>query len=162
MNGVGLRTEKALVDWLAAQDWSSSLLGTPYCLTSYGKGAFNDPDLEDVMPSFPRIVVKAMNASAIFHSDKSSEIDVTATLQVSADDSTEPQILSIVEIFDNLMQYICIDGNASVLNSTDSNESGPFTAMFAIPADLGSSDTSDRARIFPRSVTIFAAANSQP
>ena len=162
MNAVALRTERALADWLSAQDWSASLIGTPTCLTSYGHGAFSDPDLEDRMPDFPRIVIKSINATPVFPTDRSCEIDISVTLQVSADDSSEPAILSIVQIFDNLLQYLCKEGNASSLNADDADLSGAFTAMFVLPSDFGSSDTSDRARTFSRSLTIFAAANTQP
>ena len=44
MNGVALRAEKALVDYLAAGDWSGAGAGTPSFLTSYSRGLYDDPD----------------------------------------------------------------------------------------------------------------------
>jgi hypothetical protein len=161
MNAVALRTERALVDWLAAEDWSESPIGTPTCLTSYGHGAFADPDLEDQMPSFPRIVVRASTATPVHPIDRTCEIDITATLQLSADDTSEAQALAIVQIFENLLQYLYVDGNIAELDTDDTDPSGGFNAQFAVPVDFGINDISERARTFSRSMTIFAAANEQ-
>jgi len=160
MNAVALRTERALADWLAAQDWSSSPLGTPACLTSYGHGAFNDPDLEDQMPDFPRIVVRASTAVPVHPLDRTCEVDVSAVLQLSADDTSEAHLLAVVQIFENLLQYLYVDGNISELNADDTDPAGGFNAQFAVPVDFGVSDTSERARTFTRTMTIFAAANA--
>lgn len=159
MNAVALRTERAFVDWLASQDWSSSPVGTPHCLSSYGHGAFSDPDIEDSMPDFPRIVVRASSTMPVHPLDRTCEVDVSLTLQVSADDTSESQILGICQIFENLLQYLCVDGNAAELNTTDDSEYGGYNAQFIIPVDFGISDTSERARTFTRSMTVFAAAN---
>ena len=160
MNAVALRTERALADWLAAQDWSSSPLGTPACLTSYGHGSFNDPDLEDQMPDFPRIVVRASTAVPVHPLDRTCEVDVSAVLQLSADDTSEAHLLAVVQIFENLLQYLYVDGNISELNADDTDPAGGFNAQFAVPVDFGVSDTSERARTFTRTMTIFAAANA--
>ena len=160
MNAVALRTERALADWLAAQDWSSSPLGTPACLTSYGHGAFNDPDLEDQMPDFPRIVIRAGSAVPVHPLDRTCEVDVSAVLQLSADDTSEAHLLAVVQIFENLLQYLYVDGNISELNADDTDPAGGYNAQFAVPVDFGVSDTSERARTFTRSMTIFAAANA--
>lgn len=160
MNAVALRTERALADWLAAQDWSSSPLGTPSCLTSYGHGAFADADLEDRMPDFPRIVVKASTAFPVHPLDRTCELDVSAVLQLSADDTAEYQLLAVVQVFDNLLQYLFVDGNISELNADDANPSGGYNAQFIVPTDFGINDTSERARTYTRSMTIFAAANA--
>ena len=160
MNAVALRTERALADWLAAQDWSASPLGTPSCLTSYGHGAFADADLEDRMPDFPRIVVKASTAVPVHPLDRTCELDVSAVLQLSADDTSETHLLSAVQVFDNFLQYLFVDGNVSELNADDTNPSGGYNAQFIVPTDFGISDTSERARTYTRSMTIFAAANA--
>lgn len=160
MNGVAMRTERALADWLAAQDWSASPLGTPACLTSYGHGAFNDPDLEDRMPDFPRIVIRSSTAVPVHPIDRTCELDVTATLQLSADDTSESDALLTVAAFENIIQPLFVDDNISDLNAGDDDPSGGFTAFFATPTDFGVNDTSERARTFSRSMTIFAAANA--
>ena len=160
MNGVAMRTERALADWLAAQDWSASPLGTPACLTSYGHGAFNDPDLEDRMPDFPRIVIRSSTAVPVHPIDRTCELDVTATLQLSADDTSESDALLTVAAFENILQPLFVDDNISDLNVGDDNASGGFTAFFATPTDFGVNDVNERARTFSRSMTIFAAANS--
>jgi len=160
MNAVALRTERALADWLAAQDWSASPLGTPACLTSYGHGAFNDPDLEDQMPDFPRIVVRASTAVPVHPLDRTCEVDVSAVLQLSADDTSEDHLLAVVQIFENLLQYLYVDDNILELNADDNDPAGGYNAQFAVPVDFGITDTSERARTFTRSMTIFAAANA--
>ena len=160
MNAVALRTERALVDWLAAEDWSESPIGTPTCLTSYGHGAFADPDLEDQMPSFPRIVVRASTAVPVHPIDRTCEVDVTATLQLSADDTPEYNVLATVAAFENILHPLFVDDNISELNDGEYNESGGFVAYFATPTDFGMNDTSERSRTFSRSMRIFAAANA--
>ena len=132
MNAVALRTERALVDWLAAEDWSASPIGTPSCLTSYGHGAFADPDLEDSMPAFPRIVVRASTAVPVHPLDRTCEVDVTAALQLSADDTAEYQALAVVQIFENLLQYLYVDGNIAELNADDTNPSGGYNAQLTL------------------------------
>ena len=127
MNGVAMRTERALADWLAAQDWSASPLGT-------------------AVPVHPI--------------DRTCELDVTATLQLSADDTSESDALLTVAAFENILQPLFVDDNISDLNTGDDDPSGGFTAFFATPTDFGVNDTSERARTFSRSMTIFAAANA--
>jgi hypothetical protein len=160
MNGVALRTERALVDWLAAQDWSASPLGAPTCLTSYGHGAFADPDLEDQMPDFPRIVVRSSTAVPVHPIDRTCEVDVTATLQLSADDTPEYNVLATVAAFEDILQPLFVDDNISELNVGEYDPSGGFVAYFATPTDFGMNDTSERSRTFSRSMRIFAAANT--
>lgn len=133
MNAAAIRAERAIADWLGTVDWSSSLLGTPSFLTSYGKGAFNDPDLEDRMPDFPRIVISVTQSNPVMPKDTTCEMTVRVDLQVSADDSTETQILSVVRVFENALQDLFLEGGASVLNASISNDNGPFTAQFATP-----------------------------
>lgn len=160
MNAVALRTERALVDWLNAQDWSASPFGIPNCVTSYGHGAFADQDLEDQMPDFPRIIVKSSSAIPVHPIDRTCEIEVTATLELSADDTQEYNVLATVAAFDNILQPLFVDDNISDLNVGDDNASGGFTAFFATPTDFGVNDVNERARTFSRSMTIFAAANA--
>jgi hypothetical protein len=112
------------------------------------------------MPSFPRIVVRASTAVPVHPLDRTCEIDITATLQLSADDTSESHLLATVQIFENLMQYLYVDGNISELNALDTDPSGGFNAQFAVPVDFGINDINERARTFSRSMTIFAAANS--
>jgi hypothetical protein len=112
------------------------------------------------MPSFPRIVVRASTAVPVHPLDRTCEIDITATLQLSADDTSEAQALAVVQIFENLLQYLYVDGNIAELDALDTDPSGGFNAQFAVPVDFGINDISERARTFSRSMTIFAAANS--
>lgn len=160
MNAVALRAERALADWLAAQDWSASGTGTPTCLPSYGHGAFTDFDREDQMPDFPRIVVRASSTVPIHPIDRICEIDLSAVLQISADDTTENNLLKTVQVFEDLLQYLFVDDNVSELSAGDDSPHGGFDAQFAVPVDFGVSDTSERARTFTRTMTLFAAANS--
>jgi hypothetical protein len=92
--------------------------------------------------------------------DRTCELDVSAVLQLSADDTSEPHLLAVVQVFENLLQYLYVDGNISELNADDTDPSGGFNAQFAVPTDFGINDTSERARTFTRSMTIFAAANA--
>lgn len=160
MNAVALRAERALADWLAAQDWSASGTGTPTCLTSYGHGAFADFDREDQMPDFPRIVVRASSTVPVHPIDRTCEIDLSAVLQISADDTTENNLLKTVQVFEDLLQYLFVDDNVTELSAGDDSPYGGFDAQFAVPVDFGVSDTSERARTFTRTMTLFAAANS--
>lgn len=160
MNAVALRTEKALVDWMIGRDWSTSPLGVPNILTSYGHGAFDDPDLQDEMPNFPRIIVRTTSCIPVHVIDRTCEIEAFVTLELSADDTKEYEVLSIVQIFENILQSLFVDGNISQLNAAETNPSGGFNAQFAVPTDFGINDTSERARTFTRSMTIFAAANA--
>lgn len=160
MNAAAIRAERAIADWFGTIDWSSSLLGTPSFLTSYGKGAFNDPDLEDQMPDFPRVVISVTQSNPVMPKDTTCEMSVRIDLQVSADDSTETQILSVVRVLENALQDLFIEGGASVLNASISNDNGPFTAQFATPTDFGSTNVSDRSRVFSRTLTLFASATT--
>ncbi len=88
MNGVAPRAEKALVDYLAAGDWSGAGAGTPSFLTSYSRGLYDDPDEQDTMPNFPRVVVSSTSARPIQRTDLTCEVDIEIELQLSADDTT--------------------------------------------------------------------------
>jgi len=162
MNAVALRTERALVDWLVSSDWSASPTGTPNIITSYGHGAFENQDLEDQMPSFPRIIARTTSCVPVHVSERSCEIEVTVTLEISADDTSETDLLGTVRVFDDILQSLFVDNNIEDLNAGDLDPSGPFTAMFAAPTDFGINDINERARTFARTMTIYAAANTQP
>ena len=160
MNAVSLRTERAIVDWLSGLDWSASPIGTPTCLTSFGHGAHSDPDLEDSMPSYPRIVVNVTRATPVMPSDTTCEMEVRVDLQLSADDTLESAVLKIVEIFDSALQDLFVENGALILSVGQYNENGPFTAQFAFPTDFGSTDIQDRSRVFSRTFTLFASATT--
>jgi hypothetical protein len=112
------------------------------------------------MPDFPRIVIRSSTAVPVHPIDRTCELDVTATLQLSADDTSESDALLTVAAFENILQPLFVDDNISDLNAGDDDPSGGFTAFFATPTDFGVNDTSERARTFSRSMTIFAAANA--
>jgi len=162
MNAVALRTERAMVDWMIGEDWSSSPLGIPNILTSYGHGAFDNPDLEDQMPSFPRIVIRSTSCVPVHVTERTCEVEIAVTLEISADDTSEANLLATVQVFDDILQSLFVDGNVSDLDADDLNPSGAYTAMFAVPVDFGVTDINERARTFTRTMTIFAAANTQP
>ena len=63
-------------------------------------------------------------------------------------------------MFENLIQYLFVDNNIAELDAGDDDEYGGYNAQFAVPVDFGVSDTSERARTFTRTMTIFAAANA--
>lgn len=158
MNAVSIRAERALVDWLSSIDWYDSPIGTPACLTSYGHGAFNDPDLEDRMPDFPRIVASVSSSSPVMPKDTTCEMSCRIELQLSADDTSESSILKIVEIFDSALQDLFVD--SSILNADSSNVNGPFNAQFSTPIDFGSTVIQERSRVFGRTFTLFASATT--
>jgi hypothetical protein len=158
MNAVALRTERAIVDWLIGIDWSASPIGAPACLTSYGRGAFEDPDVEDVMPQFPRLVVAVSNAVPVTPFDTTCEMEVRVELQLSADDTNESSMLGITNVLDASLQDLFLDGGANILTVGETHQDGPFTAYFATPSDFGSTDVSERSRVFQRTFTLFASA----
>jgi len=135
MNAVALRAELAVADYLAAANWSASGAGTPTCLTSYSRGLYDDPDDQDVMPNFPRLVVSTNSARPMQRTDLTCEIEISVELQLSADDT-----------------------GASALDAAANDASGPFTAQFAAPLDFGASSISNRSRTFTRTFTLFCSA----
>ena len=158
MNGVSPRAEKALVDYLASGDWSGAGAGTPSFLTSYSRGLYDDPDEQDTMPNFPRVVVSSTSARPMQRTDLTCEVDIEIELQLSADDTDEADVLTTVAALDSLILPLFDDGGASVLNADQDNANGPFTAQFATPSDFGASSISNRSRIFTRSITLFCSA----
>lgn len=158
MNGVALRAEKALVDYLASGNWSGAGAGTPSFLTSYSRGLYDDPDEQDTMPNFPRVVVSSTSARPIQRTDLTCEVDIEIELQLSADDTDEADVLTTVAALDSLILPLFDDGGASVLNADQDDANGPFTAQFATPSDFGASSISNRSRTFTRSITLFCSA----
>jgi hypothetical protein len=181
MNGVSLRAELALADYLSAALWpddsvillesgdllllesgssiiDSQGLGTPSVLSSFSRGEYEDEDTQDTMPVFPRIIVSAQSAAPIQRTDLTCEVQMQAELQVSADDSTMIQIRETVGRLDNLILPLFDDTGASALNAAGNDPSGPFTAQFATPLDFGASSISNRSRTFTRTFTLYCSA----
>lgn len=158
MNGVAPRAEKALVDYLASGDWSGAGAGTPSFLTSYSRGLYDDPDEQDIMPNFPRVVVSSTAARPMQRTDLTCEVDIEIELQLSADDTDEADVLTTVAALDSLILPLFDANGASVLDAGISSESGPFTAQFATPSDFGASSISNRSRTFTRSITLYCSA----
>ena len=158
MNAVALRAEKAVADYLAAADWSASGSGTPTCLTSYSRGLYDDPDLEDVMPNFPRLVVSTNSARPVQRVDLTNEVEVSVELQLSADDTDEAAVLTTVQVLDNRILPLFDDAGASALDAATNDASGPFTAQFAAPLDFGAASISNRSRTFTRTFTLYCSA----
>jgi hypothetical protein len=158
MNAVALRAEKAVADYLAAADWSASGAGTPTCLTSYSRGLYDDPDLEDVMPNFPRLVVSTNSARPVQRVDLTNEVEVSVELQLSADDTDEADVLTTVQVLDNRILPLFDDSGASALDAPTNDASGPFTAQFAAPLDFGAASISNRSRTFTRTFTLYCSA----
>ena len=149
MNAVALRAEKAVADYLAAADWSGSGSGTPTCLTSYSRGLYDDPDLEDVMPNFPRLVVSTNSARPV------QRVDLTNEVEVSVE---EAAVLTTVQVLDNRILPLFDDSGASALDAPTNDASGPFTAQFAAPLDFGAASISNRSRTFTRTFTLYCSA----
>lgn len=158
MNAVALRAELAVADYLAAADWSTSGAGTPTCLTSYSRGLYDDPDDQDVMPNFPRLVVSTNSARPVQRTDLTCEIEIAVELQLSADDTDESSMLTTVRVLDNRILPLFDDAGASALDAGANDASGPFTAQFAAPLDFGASSISNRSRTFTRTFTLFCSA----
>jgi len=158
MNAVALRAELAVADYLAAANWSASGAGTPTCLTSYSRGLYDDPDDQDVMPNFPRLVVSTNSARPMQRTDLTCEVEIAVELQLSADDTDEAAVLTTVQVLDNLILPLFDDAGASVLDAAANDASGPFTAQFAAPLDFGASSISNRSRTFTRTFTLFCSA----
>ena len=158
MNAVALRAEKAVADYLAAADWSASSIGAPACLTSYSRGLYDDPDLQDTMPNFPRIVISTNSARPVQRTDLTCEVEVDVELQLSADDTDESAALSIVRILDDRILPLFDDTGASALDAAANDVDGPFTAQFAAPLDFGASSISNRARTFTRTFSLYCSA----
>ena len=159
MNAVALRAERAIADYLSAADWTSSGAGVPTCLTSYSRGAFNDPDEEDTMPDLP-IVISATSARPVQRTDLTCEVEISIEFQFSADDTNEVDILSSMVVLDSLLLPLFDQTGASVLNADDQHESGPFTAQFAMPNDFAGSSISNRSRNFQRTLTLYCSATT--
>lgn len=158
MNGVAPRAEKAIADYLAAGDWSGAGAGTPSVLTSYSRGLYDDPDEQDTMPNFPRVIVSSTIARPLQRTDLTCEVNVEIELQLSADDTDEADVLTTVAALDTIILPLFDANGAAVLNADEDHASGPFTAQFATPLDFGASSISNRARIFTRSITLFCSA----
>lgn len=183
MNAVGLRTEIAIAEYLSNSQWpndsdilleSGSLLlledggsiissrgfGVPNVLTSFEGGGFEVEDQAEGMPTFPRIVVRSTSAIPEHPFDRTCQIDITTTLQLSADDTNQNYMMISVQAYDDLLQRLFVDGNISDLDSNEDHSYGGFLAQYATPTDFGVSEINERARNFTRSMTIFAAANA--
>jgi hypothetical protein len=158
MNAVALRAELAVADYLAAANWSASGAGTPTCLTSYSRGLYDDPDDQDVMPNFPRLVVSTNSARPMQRTDLTCEIEIAVELQLSADDTDEAAVLTTVQVLDNLILPLFDDAGASALDALSNDASGPFTAQFAAPLDFGAASISNRSRTFTRIFTLYCSA----
>jgi hypothetical protein len=158
MNAVALRAEKAVADYLAAADWSASGAGTPTCLTSYSRGLYDDPDEQDVMPNFPRLVVSTNSARPVQRTDLTCELEIAVELQLSADDTDEADVLTTVQVLDNRILPLFDDAGASTLDAPSNDASGPFTAQFAAPLDFGAASISNRSRTFTRTFTLYCSS----
>jgi hypothetical protein len=158
MNAAALRAEKAVADYLAAADWSASGAGTPTCLTSYSRGLYDDPDEQDVMPNFPRLVVSTNSARPVQRTDLTCEVEIAVELQLSADDTDEADVLTTVQVLDNRILPLFDESGASALDAPPNDVSGPFTAQFAAPLDFGASSISNRSRTFTRTFTLYCSA----
>jgi hypothetical protein len=158
MNAVALRAEKAVADYLAAADWSASGAGTPTCLTSYSRGLYDDPDEQDVMPNFPRLVVSTNSARPVQRTDLTCELEIAVELQLSADDTDEADVLTTVQVLDNRILPLFDDAGASALDAPSNDANGPFTAQFAAPLDFGAASISNRSRTFTRTFTLYCSA----
>lgn len=159
MNAVALRAERAVVDYLTAADWSESGAGIPTCLTSYSHGLFTDPDEQDTMPDLP-IVVQATSARPVQRFDSTCEVEISIEFQFSADDTSESQILSSMQVLDNLLLPLFDQTGASALDAATNDPSGPFTAQFAAPLDFGASSISNRSRTFTRTFTLYCSSTT--
>ena len=160
MNAVALRAEKAVADYLAAADWSASGAGTPTCLTSYSRGLYDDPDEQDTMPNFPRLVVASNSARPVQRTDLTCEVEIDVELQLSADDTDEDDVLTTVQVLDNRILPLFDQAGASALDAATNDPSGPFTAQFAAPLDFGASSISNRSRTFTRTFTLYCSATT--
>ena len=158
MNAVALRAELAVSDYLAAANWSASGAGTPTCLTSYSRGLYDDPDDQDVMPNFPRLVVSTNSARPMQRTDLTCEVEIAVELQLSADDTDEAAVLTTVQVLDNLILPLFDDTGASALDAAANDPNGPFTAQFAAPLDFGAASISNRSRTFTRTFTLYCSA----
>jgi len=158
MNAVALRAELAVADYLASADWSAPGAGTPTCLTSYSRGLYDDPDEQDVMPNFPRLVVSTNSARPVQRTDLTCELEIAIELQLSADDTDDADVLTTVQVLDNRILPLFDESGASVLDAPSNDASGPFTAQFAAPLDFGAASISNRSRTFTRTFTLYCSA----
>ena len=160
MNAAALRAEKAVADYLAAADWSASGAGTTTCLTSYSRGLYDDPDEQDTMPNFPRLVVSSNSARPVQRTDLTCEVEIAVELQLSADDTDEDDVLTTVQVLDNRILPLFDQTGASALDAAENDAGGPFTAQFAAPLDFGASSISNRSRTFTRTFTLYCSATT--
>ena len=183
MNGVALRAELALAEYLSAASWpddaeilledgnllllesGSSIiysrgLGAPDVLPSFARGEYEDEDEQDTMPAFPRIVVSAQSAMPMQRDDLTCEVQIQVELQVSADDSTRLDIRETVGRLDGLILPLFDESGSAVLNAGVDSEWGPFTSQFAVPSDFGQSSVSNRSRTFQRTFSLFCSATT--
>jgi hypothetical protein len=181
MNGVALRAEQALADYFAAASWpddsvlliesgsklllenASSIiysqgLGAPDALPSFSRGEYEDEDIQDTMPAFPRIIVSAQSATPLQRTDLTCEVQIQVELQVSADDSTRVQIRETVGRLDGLILPLFDDNGSAVLNAGVESEWGPFNSQFAVPGDFGGSSIANRSRTYQRTFSIYCSA----
>jgi len=183
MNGVALRAELALADYLSAASWpddaemllesgdlllledSGSIiisrgLGAPDVLPSFARGEFEDEEDQDTMPAFPRIVVSAQSAMPMQRDDLTCEVQIQIELQVSADDSTRLDIRETTGRLDGLIFPLFGQSGSAVLNAGVDSEWGPFSSQFAVPSDFGQSSMSNRSRTFQRTFSLFCSATT--
>ena len=181
MNGVSLRAELALADYLSAASWpddavlllesgdlillesGSSIiysqgLGAPDVLPSFSRGEYEAEEDQDTLPAFPRIIVSAQSATPMQRTDLTCEVQIQVELQVSADDSTRLQIRETVGRLEGLILPLFDDSGSVVLNADVDSEWGPFNAQFAVPADFGQSSVSNRSRTYQRTFSLFCSA----
>lgn len=183
MNGVALRAELAVADYLSAASWPddgeillesgstmllesgasiiiSRGLGAPDVLPSFSRGEYEDDDEQDTMPVFPRIVVSAQSATPLQRTDLTCEVQIQVELQVSADDSTRLDIRETTSRLDGLILPLFDESGSSVLDAGVDSEWGPFTSQFAVPSDFGQSSISNRSRTFQRTFSLFCSATT--
>jgi hypothetical protein len=133
-------------------------LGAPDALPSFSRGEYEDEDIQDTMPAFPRIIVSAQSATPLQRTDLTCEVQIQVELQVSADDSTRGQIRETVGRLDGLILPLFDDNGSSVLNAGVDSEWGPFNSQFAVPGDFGGSSIANRSRTYQRTFSIYCSA----
>jgi hypothetical protein len=181
MNGVALRAEQAVVDYLTAQTWPSdgSLLlesgsallledlgaiilgyglGAPQVLPSFSRGEYEDEDTQDTLPAYPRIIITAQSATPMQRMDSTCEVSIQTELQMSADDSRAIDIREMVGALDAYLFPLFDQTGASVLDAGTDSDWGPFVAQFAVPSEFGQSSTQNRARTYQRAFTLYCSA----
>ena len=183
MNGVALRAELAVAEYLSAASWpddselllesgdlllledsgsiiTSRGLGTPDVLPSFSRGEYEDEEEQDTMPVFPRIVVSSSSAMPMQRDDLTCEVQMQVELQVSADDSDRLRIRETAGRLDGLILPLFDESGSAVLNADVDSEWGPFSSQFAVPSDFGQSSISNRSRTFQRTFSLFCSATT--